>query len=148
MLVETGRGEKLRRSLISARYVSLPPEQWDQARYDENKKLAKAADDELLRRIAVKFRYRRREAVLAQALMVHVWWNRPPPEDFTFIAMNRKRGGYEALANDRRKHADKILKLPNHASDQEIGTAVRRMLAVRTISGKLVPRRMITLTEG
>ena len=54
--------------------------------------------------------------------------------------MNRKRGGYEALANDRRKHADKILKLPNHASDQEIGTAVRRMLAVSTISGKLVPR--------
>ena len=71
-LVKTGRGENFCRSLISARYVSLPPEQWDQARYDESKKLAKAADDELLRRIAIKFRYRRREAVLAQALMVHV----------------------------------------------------------------------------
>ena len=132
-------GENVRRSLLSARYVRLLPERWDQARYDENRKQGEKIHDELLQRIAVQFGYRRRESVTAKALMVQVWWQKEPAGPLTFIAMNHKRGGYEALANDP-KHADKMIELSNDASDREIGNAVRRMLAVSTIAGKLVPR--------
>ena len=134
-------GENLRRSLASARYVRLPPEQWDQALYDENRKRAEEVKDELLRRIASQFRYRSRGSVMAQALMVHAHWQKSSPGGLSIIAMNHKRGGYEALANDP-KHADKVLDLSIDSSDHEIGAAVRRMLAVSTISGKRMPRNV------
>ncbi len=128
-------GENLRRSLISARYVRLLPEQWDQALYDENRKQAAQVNDELFGRIATQFGYRRKQSVMAQALMVSVWWQKSPSEGLSILAMNHKRGGCEALANDP-KHADKLVELSFGSSDQEIGAAVRRMLSVSTISGE------------
>ncbi len=132
-------GENLRRSLISARYVRLSPEEWNKALWDENKKRAEEINDELLARIASQFRYRHKGSVLAQALMVNAHWQKDAPKSLSIIAMNRKRGGYEALANDP-EHADKVLELPASSSDEEIGAAVRRMLSVSTISGKQVSR--------
>ena len=131
-------GENLRRALLSARYVRLPPNQWDQPRYDQAKAGSSAAFDEFLMRVGAEFQIRRTDKVLSKALILHVWWQKDLQRGVKVLTTKRISGGWRALANDP-KQAHKMRDLSIEASNKEIGIAVREMLAISTFYGKLPP---------
>ena len=133
-------GANLRKSLLSAEFKRLPAGTDDRIRQQAMSAAKQQSDahwEALVKGLTKEFGYRNAQATLAKAAMVTGWWQKDIQEGVFLYATNRKQGGYyEALANAGKKHADKMVQLSINSSDEALGTAVRRMLAVSTISGK------------
>ena len=134
-------GANLRKSLLSAEFKRFPAGTADltiQQTMCAAKQQSDARWEELVNSLTRDFSYRNARATLAKAAVVTGWWQKDIQEGVFLYATNRKQGGYyEALANAGKKHADKTVQLSIDSSDEALGTAVRQMLAVSTISGKL-----------
>ena len=131
-------GANVRKSLLTSKQFRA--EELDrsvvvQQRYRERSaQVFQALVDDLMR----TYRYRSARSVTAKALSISAAYLRDASGPIELLATNRKRGGvWDALANTSRSSAV-VKQIPFEVSDETLGSAVREMLAISTISGERV----------
>ncbi len=131
-------GSNLRKSLLTGKQYRFEPQEWDQKAAKKYISDGIEIYHRIIKGIASIYRYRSENAAAAKALNVSVSYPRDSRDPITLLAMNRKRGGmYEAIANTSPSLAV-VKRVPMEAGDEELGLAVREMLAISTLSGERV----------
>lgn len=131
-------GSNLRKSLLTSKQFNFTSKEWDKNASVTFRNTSVEIYQATMCDIAKTYGYRSGSAAAAKALCVAASYLKDGSGLIKLLATNRKQGGvWDAIANNSNSLAV-VKNIPIEATDEELGLAVREMLAISTLSGERV----------